>query len=104
MTIARRLKEERSKLGLLEDAFGQLCGHDANTVIGWESGKTEPCGSALGMLVGKCDVIYILSGEIGPVDPLEFNAVISVRKELDAQKDLLKKQNLEFLTSKRRAD
>ncbi len=62
-SIGQRLRQERSRLGYSEAAFGELCGHNAANVEAWELGAAHPSAAALACLSRHgVDVLYVLSG------------------------------------------
>lgn len=67
MTISRRLKKERERLGFTNTAdFAQQCRQVERKVIAWEKGKSFPDVPALErMAEAGVDVYFILTGRIG---------------------------------------
>ena len=66
MTIGKRLREERTRLGYSQPDFASLIGSTKKTQIEWEADRTSPTAVQLSALsnVGA-DVLYILTGERG---------------------------------------
>lgn len=62
--IAVRLKEERSRLGLTQEAFAEKAGSKRRTLIDWEKGVSSPTAMNLSALslIGV-DVQYVLTGQ-----------------------------------------
>ncbi|WP_374410617.1 helix-turn-helix domain-containing protein [Novosphingobium colocasiae] len=81
MTVGTRLKEERARLGLTQEALAAVANVAKNTAINWEKDKSSPTANAL-MLIADAgaDAIYILTGKRAP-DPLSDNDLI-VEEEL----------------------
>lgn len=71
MTIEKRLKEERERLGLSQPRFGELTGCVKQTVIQWEKGASAPNARQLAAIAAAgADVLYILTGSrSAPVVP-----------------------------------
>lgn len=64
MTIEKRLKEERERLGLSQPGFGELTGVVKQTVIQWEKGASAPnAGQLAAIAAAGADVLYILTGQ-----------------------------------------
>ena len=63
MTVGARIKEERERLGLSQDALGQLAGSSRRSVINWESDTTAPGVEALALMAqGGVDVLFVVTG------------------------------------------
>lgn len=72
MTIGKRLKEERERLGLSQTALGELGGFGKTTVIAWERGTAFPNALFLADIAGiGADVGYIVTGERNGPPPLK---------------------------------
>ena len=71
MTVGKRLREERERLGLSQPAFAAVAGTTKQTLFSWETGKTAPDGFQLAAFATSgADVLYILTGErAGGVKP-----------------------------------
>ena len=64
MSIGKRLREERERLGLSQPAFAAVAGTTKQTLFSWETGKTAPDGFQLAALATTgADVLYILTGQ-----------------------------------------
>jgi transcriptional regulator with XRE-family HTH domain len=62
--VGDRLREERNKRGLSQQALGDLVGSAKRTVIDWEKGATSPSAVQLSALAGAgFDVLYVVTGE-----------------------------------------
>lgn len=62
--IGSRLREERDRLKLSQDAFAALAGAKRRTLIDWEKGTTSPTGVQLSALHSHgVDLLYVLTGE-----------------------------------------
>lgn len=63
MSVAERLKEERERTGLSQEAFGAVGGVKKLTQFNYESGKRSPDAEYLGAISKiSVDVTYILTG------------------------------------------
>lgn len=71
MTIEKRLKEERERLGVTQPAFAEVAGVVKQTVIQWEKGASGPSAAQLSALheIGV-DLQYVLLGIRSPKVPL----------------------------------
>lgn len=64
MSIFLRLKEERERLGMTQDAFGTVGGVLKRAVINYEKGERAPDVTFLaGIAKAGADVLYIVTGE-----------------------------------------
>jgi len=62
-TIAERIKEERERLGLTQDAFARIAGVSKPSQVRYEKGGRCPDGSYFAKLAAAgADVLYILTG------------------------------------------
>jgi transcriptional regulator with XRE-family HTH domain len=62
--IGERLKEERKRLGLNQDAFAGLAGVSRRAYAEWEAGNTSPTAAQLAALSEEgVDVLYIVTGQ-----------------------------------------
>lgn len=62
--IGRRLREERVRLGLTQQAFAARGGVASNAQGNYESGKRKPKADYLAALAEKgVDILYVLLGE-----------------------------------------
>lgn len=50
MFDAQRVKPLRQRLGLTQAEFARAVGADVRSVARWEAGKSQPSGSAIGVL------------------------------------------------------
>lgn len=65
--IGMRLKEERERIGLTQDAFALLVNAGRRTVIDWEKGRTSPNAVQLSALAeAGMDMTYVLTGQRSP--------------------------------------
>lgn len=65
--IGIRLKEERERIGLTQDAFALLVNAGRRTVIDWEKGRTSPNAVQLSALAeAGMDMTYVLTGQRSP--------------------------------------
>lgn len=74
MTIERRLKEERERIGLSQPRFGEIAKVVKQTVIQWEKGVSAPDAVQLAAISeAGADVLYILTGArnvaVQPISP-----------------------------------
>ena len=71
MSIGKRLREERERLGLSQPKFAAIAETTKQTLFSWESEKTAPDGFQLAALAaGGVDVLYVLTGQFaGGVQP-----------------------------------
>ena len=64
MTIGKRLREERERLGMSQPAFASLAGTTKQTLFSWETGKTAPDGFQMAALAAAdVDVLYVVTGQ-----------------------------------------
>ena len=63
--IGDRLKEERARLELTQEKFGELCGAKKRTQINYEQNKNMPDATYLAKAANiGVDVQYVLTGEL----------------------------------------
>ncbi|QSB02008.1 helix-turn-helix domain-containing protein [Methylomonas sp. EFPC1] len=63
MSIGDRLREERDRLGFIQEKLAELLGTTKKTVIDYEKGNTSPKADFLAALAGiGADVNYIVTG------------------------------------------
>jgi transcriptional regulator with XRE-family HTH domain len=63
MTIGKRLKEERERLGFTVVAFAEAAGSKKHTVIDWQNDVSSPPAARLAMLAEHgVDLLYVLTG------------------------------------------
>ncbi|QDF95174.1 hypothetical protein CJ010_00710 [Azoarcus sp. DD4] len=61
--LGDRLREERERLGLTQDAFSALAGGKRRTLIDWEKGVSSPTAVQLSALSkAGVDVLYVVTG------------------------------------------
>jgi transcriptional regulator with XRE-family HTH domain len=62
--IGPRLKEERERIGLTQEAFSEAAGGKRRTLIDWEKGVSSPTAVQLSALsrIGV-DVLYVVTGQ-----------------------------------------
>ncbi|MFS9435480.1 helix-turn-helix transcriptional regulator [Citrobacter sp. C348] len=76
-----RLKEERIRLGLDQDGFGQLGGVKKNAQSNYENGVRKPDSDYLaGIAAAGADVLYVLTGNRTPVAKLSSEESALVEK------------------------
>jgi transcriptional regulator with XRE-family HTH domain len=64
MSISKRLKSERERLGLSQPQLGELVKAGKTTVINWEKGASAPDAVQLAAIAAAgADVLYILTGQ-----------------------------------------
>ncbi|WP_154662585.1 helix-turn-helix domain-containing protein [Solimonas flava] len=64
-----RLREERTRLGLSQPAFGEIAGAAKRTVIDWEKGVSSPTVMQLSALMAAgVDALYVLTGVRAELD------------------------------------
>lgn len=64
MSIGKRLREERERLGFSQPAFAAIAGTTKQTLFSWETDKTAPDAAQLAELaIGGTDVLYVLIGQ-----------------------------------------
>ncbi|CAD5724793.1 helix-turn-helix transcriptional regulator [Escherichia coli] len=74
-----RLKEERIRLGLDQDGFGQLGGVKKNAQSNYENGLRKPDSDYLaGIAAAGVDVLYVLTGNRTPVVTLSSKESVLV--------------------------
>lgn len=98
MTIGKRLREERERLGLNQPNFAALANTTKQTLFSWENGKTAPDGFQLmALATAGADVLYILTGrrsqavaEVELLPPDEQVLIDSYRRcSPDAKRNLI---------------
>jgi transcriptional regulator with XRE-family HTH domain len=69
--IGERLKEERERLGLTQEAFAAISGSKRRTLVDWEKGVSSPTAVQLSALSSAgVDVLYVLTGtRLGGMPP-----------------------------------
>jgi len=64
--LGERLREERERLDLSQEAFAEWADSNRRTVLSWEQGHTAPDGFRLMKLASAgVDVVYVLTGQRG---------------------------------------
>lgn len=92
--LQNRLKEERERLGLTQDAFSAMAGAKRRTLVDWEKGVSSPTAAQMSLLseIGV-DVYYVLTGQrVGLATTLsarEFALVENYRAAPEAGKSAL---------------
>lgn len=63
--IGERLKAERERLGMTQEAFAGLAGAKRRTLVDWEKGVSSPTTAQLSALAAVgVDVLYVVTGEL----------------------------------------
>lgn len=63
MTIGTRLKEERKRLGISQEAFAGIAGASRRSQVKWEGDITSPNADALADFSTEgADILYIVTG------------------------------------------
>ena len=63
MTIGNRIREERNRLGLSQEAMAELAGASKRSQIDWEKGVSTPNAAYLEAVAkAGADVLYIVTG------------------------------------------
>ncbi|RKR03605.1 helix-turn-helix transcriptional regulator [Maricaulis maris] len=95
MSIGSRLKDERGRLGMSQEAFARAAGVSKRTLIEWEKGATFPSAAALQSLgeVGA-DVLFVVTGSrqgasTGIAESEALAAVVTAEAELEASRELV---------------
>lgn len=66
-TIGERIRAERLRLKLSQEAFGDAAGVGKHSQIRYEKGERSPDGDYLAAIIGlRADVLYILTGHRAP--------------------------------------
>lgn len=81
--IGQRLKDERVRLGMSQEAFGTRIGTTGRTIKKYEGNETSPRASELLIAwdVGV-DVLYVVTGERAPLVARQERAVYSAAERL----------------------
>lgn len=97
MSISKRLKAERERLGLSQPQMGDLVAAGKTTVINWEKGASAPDASQLAAMANAgADVLFILTNQrsqgLDEVDllPPDERVLVDAYRNCNAQA----KQNL----------
>lgn len=70
---AGRIREERKRMGITQEAFGLMLGVGRTAVVNFESGKATPDLKALGKaLENDVDAIYLLTGKRRQIAASDF--------------------------------
>lgn len=81
--IGRRLRDERNRLGLSQEAFGTRIGTTGRTIKKYEGNETSPRASELLLAWGiGLDVLYVITGERAPLSLHEPRAFYSPAEHL----------------------
>lgn len=63
LALGQRLAEERDRLGLTQERFGELAGVSRNSQANYEKGARQPDASYLEQIAASgVDVLYVLTG------------------------------------------
>lgn len=96
VTIGKRLKEEREKLGLNQTDFAGIGGVGRKSQFNYEEGERQPDASYLVAIAGAgVDVLYVLTGQRGvapaaPLPPDEAALLDNYRHSPEHEKRLLR--------------
>ena len=72
MDSGARLKAERNRLGMSQEAFGGACGVAKNAQVNYEAGKRRPDSDYLAAAARLgADVLYIVTGVSSPAGAIE---------------------------------
>ncbi|MBS7349289.1 MAG: helix-turn-helix transcriptional regulator [Comamonas sp.] len=101
MDIGSRLREERERLGMTQEAFGQAGGVLKRALIRYEKGERAPDATFLAALAAAgVDVLYVLTGQRmgaaaapqpAPVGPVLSRRALAVADHFDNTSDEGKK-------------
>lgn len=81
--IGRRLRDERTRLGLSQEAFGTKVGTTGRTIKKYEGNETSPRASELLVAWGfGLDVLYVITGERSPLSLREERASYAPAEKL----------------------
>ena len=81
MSIQKRLKTERERLGLSQPQLGDLVRAGKTTVINWEKGASAPDAVQLSAMADAgADVLYILTGQRS--QPISAEALLPVDERI----------------------
>lgn len=87
--VGERLRLERERLGMTQDAFCSMAGVGKRALIHYEKGERDSdTGFLLRLQAGGVDVPFILTGERTPATALQAHinaAQFTIRKELDQE-------------------
>lgn len=85
MSIGKRLKEERERLGFTVVAFAEAAGAKKHTVIDWQNDVSSPPAARLARLAAcGVDVMYVLTGVHLPQEYQQnIGAMIAVTSKVD---------------------
>lgn len=73
-SIGNRLREERERLGLKQEAFGQIGGVNRNSQAKYEKDERSPDGKYLEAIASAgADVLYIITGQRTPQAALSLS-------------------------------
>lgn len=65
--VGARLKEERERLGLSQNALAEAAGVSKRSVAAWEGGESTPGADDIAQLMGHgVDVLYVIAGSKTP--------------------------------------
>lgn len=81
--IGRRLRDERTRLGLSQEAFGTKVGTTGRTIKKYEGNETSPRANELLVAWGfGLDVLYVITGQRTPLSLHEERAAYSPAERL----------------------
>jgi transcriptional regulator with XRE-family HTH domain len=81
-SVGNRIREERKRLGLSQDAFAKIVGVHRRTQINYESGEREPDTAYLEAISkAGIDVSYVLTGDSGELKQKALWHVLQVIQE-----------------------
>lgn len=103
MSIGARLKEERERLGLSQDAFAQIGGIQRRAQVRYEQDERQPDAVYLAAVAANgVDVLYLLTGQrsgtppLSPLKPEEEALLDNYRNSPEDQKRLLRETSAAF--------
>jgi len=75
MNVQLRLKEERARLVLTQDAFAEVAGVSKRALANYEAGERKPDSDFLAAIAAAgADVLYILTGQRTPASAATMQA------------------------------
>lgn len=90
-SIGERLKAERVRLGLSQEAFGEKIGTSGRTVKKYEGNETSPRAAELLTAAGfGLDVLYVIAGVHTPIQARQDRAIYTPSENLAAEVASLK--------------
>lgn len=85
-TIGARLRKERERIGLSQEAFGKKIGTSGRTIKKYEGNETSPRAEEL--LVASTlgvDVLYVVAGVHTPIQAMQDRAIYTPAENLAAE-------------------